>query len=46
MSMTFAALYLLSVVSICIFNALKVKKLTKDDCEKVIVNNPSIAVLY
>ena len=33
MSITFAAVYLLVVVSICIFNILKLRKLTKEDCE-------------
>ncbi len=32
-SMIFAAIYLTAVVSICIFNALKVRNLTKEDCE-------------
>ena len=46
MSMAFAAVYLLAVVSICIFNWLKVRKLPQKECDEIIVNNPTIAVLY
>ena len=44
-SMSFAVIYLLSVVSICAFNFFKVRKLTKD-YDQIIVDNPMIAVLY
>lgn len=43
--MTFAAIYLLSVVSICVINFLKVRKLTVG-YENIITENPTIAVLY
>jgi hypothetical protein len=46
MSIVFASLYLLSVLSICTFNFLKVRKLTQKECDEIILNNPTIAVLY
>jgi hypothetical protein len=46
MSIVFASIYLISVLSICTFNWLKVRKLTQKECDEIILNNPTIAVLY